>query len=225
MLTQAICQTLPFAVAGALSPIPIIAVIVMLGTPRARTNAPAFAVGWVVGLTAISVIVLLISNGTSEPDSAPSTAASWISLAVGVALVALAARKWRGRPRRGEQPEMPGWMTAVDGFSAGRSLGLGLTVSMANPKALALTSGAALRIAEAGLSRADSAVAVAVFVLISSLTVLGPVAAFLVAGDRSAAPLGRLKEFMSANSAVIMMVIFVIFGAKLIGDGIGGLAT
>ena len=40
MLIQAIGQLLPAAVAVALSPIPIIAIVLMLGTPKARTQRP-----------------------------------------------------------------------------------------------------------------------------------------------------------------------------------------
>ena len=46
---QAIGQILPLAVGVGLSPSPIIAVVVMLGTPQARANGPAFMVGWLVG--------------------------------------------------------------------------------------------------------------------------------------------------------------------------------
>ena len=54
---QAIGEILPLAVGVALSPIPIIAIILMLGTPRARSNGPAFALGWLVGLT-LAMIML-----------------------------------------------------------------------------------------------------------------------------------------------------------------------
>ena len=50
MLGEVIGDLLPSAVGVALSPVPIVAVILMLGTPRARTNGPMFAVGWVAGL-------------------------------------------------------------------------------------------------------------------------------------------------------------------------------
>ncbi len=50
---QAIGDLLPSAVGVALSPVPIIAVILMLGTPRARTTGSAFALGWVAGLVIV----------------------------------------------------------------------------------------------------------------------------------------------------------------------------
>jgi len=65
---------------------------------------------------------------------------------------------------------------------------------------------------------------VAIFVVIGSLTVVGPVLFYLVATDRAAGPLSSVKEFMSAHNAVIMMVVLLVLGAKLIGQGIGGLS-
>ncbi|HUK72944.1 MAG TPA: GAP family protein [Streptosporangiaceae bacterium] len=47
---QAIGGSLPLAIGIALSPIPIIAVVLMLTTPRARANGPAFVLGWLLGL-------------------------------------------------------------------------------------------------------------------------------------------------------------------------------
>ena len=48
---QAIGDLLPAAIGVAISPVPIIAIILMLGTPKARSNGPAFAAGWVIGLS------------------------------------------------------------------------------------------------------------------------------------------------------------------------------
>jgi Sap, sulfolipid-1-addressing protein len=47
---QAIGGSLALAVGIAISPIPIIAVVLMLTTPRARANGPAFLAGWLLGL-------------------------------------------------------------------------------------------------------------------------------------------------------------------------------
>ena len=45
-----ISEVLTFAIGVAISPVPIIAVILILFAPRARLNGPAFLLGWVVGL-------------------------------------------------------------------------------------------------------------------------------------------------------------------------------
>ena len=142
---------LPAAVGVALSPIPIIAVILMLDTPKARSNGPAFTVGWVVGLVAVSVIVLLVAHGADDPDSASSTSVNWVTLGLGVLFLGLAAKQWRTRPKKGEEPVMPKWMASVDGFTAPKSLVLGLALSACEPEEPRSDVGGRRSIAQAGL--------------------------------------------------------------------------
>jgi hypothetical protein len=70
----AIGEILPLAVGVAISPIPIIAVVLMLSTPKDRGNGLAFLLGWLVGPGLVGVIVLLVADpaGASE-DSGPAT--------------------------------------------------------------------------------------------------------------------------------------------------------
>ena len=222
MLGEAIGDLLPSAVGVALSPVPIVAVILMLGTPRARSNGSAFAVGWVAGLVAVGVIVLLVA-GDADSGGDTSTAVDVVVLLFGLLLLAVAVKQWRARPRPGQTPEMPKWMAAIDQFTAGRSLGLGVLLSGVNPKNLALTLAAAASLAQAGLSAGGDAVGLAVFVVIGSLTVVGPVVAYLVMGERAERALSEIKQFMSDHNAVIMAVVCLVLAAKLIGSGIGGL--
>lgn len=219
---ETIGQLLPSAVGVALSPVPIIAVILILGTPRARGNGLSFALGWLVGLAAVCVVVLLIAHPSETPDSSASDGVRWGTLAVGVLFVLMAVLQLRKRPKKGQTPEMPKWMATIDGFSPAKSAGFGVILSAANPKNLALAATASAAIAQAGLSGADDAVAVAVFVLIGSLTVAGPVAFYLFAPQTAAKPLQAIKEFMTDHNAVIMFVVLLVLGAKLIGNGIAG---
>jgi threonine/homoserine/homoserine lactone efflux protein len=221
---QAIGDLLPSAVGVALSPVPIIAVILMLGTPKARSNGPAFALGWVFGLVAVSVIVLLLASDSDDADSGSSTAVDVIKLLIGVLFLLMAIKQWQARPKAGEEAAMPKWMAAIDRFTAGKSLGLGALLSGVNPKNLALTAAAAATIAQAGLDGGESTIAVAIFVVIGSLTVVGPVLYYVVAGDRAAGALDSIKQFMSRHNAVIMFVLLLVLGAKLLGNGIAGLS-
>jgi len=223
MLTQAIGGLLPSAIAVALSPFPIVAVVIVLGTPRARANGPAFALGWVAGLTAVTTVIVLLTSGAGD-STGTARAVDLLKVALGVLLLVLAAKKWKGRPRHGEGPATPGWMATLDSVEPARAMLLGATLS-ANPKNLALTAAAAASIAEAQLGGRDTAVAATAFVLLGSVTVVGAVAFRLIAGDRSERPLAAVKQFMLHNNDVIVMVILLVFGAKLIGDGLGGLGT
>ncbi len=59
--------------------------------------------------------------------------------------------------------------------------------------------------------------------IIGSLTVAGPVIAYMAAADKAAGPLASIKEFMGDHNAVIMMVVLLILGAKILGQGIAGI--
>ena len=222
MLDDAIGGLLPAAVAVALSPIPIVAVVVVLGAPRARTAGPAFALGWIAGLLAVSVVVVLLVGSASDPDS-DDPGVNWLKLGIGIVFLLMAAKQWTKRPRPGREPEVPGWMATIGSATAPRAALLGMALSGANPKNLALTLTAAASIAEAGLDTTDTAIAVAAFTALGSVTVAGSVLFYLLAGDRAARPLAAVKQFMADNNAVIMMVVLLLLGAKLLGDGLAGL--
>ena len=218
MVNDAIGDLLPAALAVALSPIPIVAVVV-LGAPRARTAGPAFASGWIAGLLTVGVIVVLLLGSASDPDN-DDPGLNWLKIVIGVAFLLMAAQQWTKRPKPGKEPETPSWMATIDSATPARAALLGAALSGANPKNLALTLTAAASIAEADLDTTDTAIAVAVFTALGSITVAGSVLFYLLAGDRAARPLAAVKQFMADNNAVIMMVVLLLLGAKLLGDGI-----
>ncbi|HET6714484.1 MAG TPA: GAP family protein [Actinomycetota bacterium] len=222
MLTEAIGNVLPAAAAVALSPIPIVAVVLVLGSPRARTAGPAFALGWVAGLGVVSVTVTLVAGGAPETNDGVDTGISWGLATIGLAFLVMAARQWRKRPRPGEQPQMPAWMATVGSVSWPRALVLGLALSAANPKNLALTLAASASIAQAGLETGETLIADAVFVAIGSVTVVGAVLFALVAPRVATRPLDSVRRFMTDNNATIMMVLLLVLGLKILGDAIGG---
>lgn len=223
---NAIGTVLPMAVGVAISPMPVIAVVLILGTPRARANGIAFALGWVAGLVIVGAIVLLAADGnTTDASGAPATWASLLKLLFGVLFLLLAGRIWHGRPGPGQEASLPKWMQAIDGFAAGKSLGAGAALAGLNPKNLALTVAAATAITQSGASGSQEAVALAVFVVLGSLTILAPVVVYLVMGARAKQILDELKGFMAAHNAAIMTVLLLVLGAKLIGDAVSGLTT
>lgn len=226
-VAQAVGGALPAALGIALSPIPIVGVILILGTSRARTGGPAFAFGWVVGLTVVGALVLVVTGWSGEASTAGSSTAdsvNWMKVGLGVVLLVLARKQWRQRPAPGTTPELPAWMARIDEMPPGRSLGVGLLLSAVNPKNLILTLAAAASIAQVpGITTGEEVIALALFVALASVTVVGAVVAYLVGGDRASSFLAGIREYMTAHNSVIMMVILLLIGAKLIGDGLGAL--
>jgi len=224
MLGDAIGSVLSFAVGVTLSPVPIIGVVLMLGTPRARPNGAAFVAGWVAGLSAVGTVVLLVSGGADASTSGqPADWVDWLKLVLGLALLLVAVKQWRARPSEGEEAALPGWMQAIDTFTPPKAGGLAVLLSAVNPKNLLMIVGAATAIAQTGASTGDQAVALATFVLVGTLGPGAPVALYFALGERSKPMLDHLKHWMSTHNAAIMAVLCLVIGAKLIGDAISGL--
>ena len=98
MLNDVIGDLLPSAFAVALSPIPIVAVVLVLGAPRARAAGPAFALGWIGGLVAVSVIVVVVLAAGSDPDS-DDPGVAWLKVALGIRPAPHRSQAPRRRPR------------------------------------------------------------------------------------------------------------------------------
>lgn len=223
---DAIGQVLSFGVGVALSPIPIIGVVLMLGTPQARANGLAFIAGWIFGLAVVGTIVLLAASGAGASNSgAPADWVSIVKLALGVLLVIIAVRQWHARPRGSAEPELPGWMKTIDTFTPPKAAGMAVLLSAVNPKNLLLVVGAAAAIAQTGASTVDQAVALLVFVLLGTLGPGIPVAIYFLMRERAAAILEGMRGWMARENATIMAVLCSVIGAKLIGDAISGLTT
>ena len=148
---------------------------------------------------------------------------SVLQLVLGLLLVALAVKLWRGRPRGDAEPPLPKWMRTIDQFTPVRALAIGAAFAAVNPKNTLLTIGAAAAIAATGASTGAQAVALAVFILVATLGVGAPVALYFALGERSRAVLDDLKVWMARNNTAIMAVLCLVIGAKLLGDGIASL--
>jgi threonine/homoserine/homoserine lactone efflux protein len=224
-MREAIGAILPFGVGVALSPVPIIAVILMLVSAKARVNGPMFILGWLVGLAVVGIIVLAVAGPAESTDDEgqPATWVAVVELVLGVLLLLLAVKQWRGRPREGDVPEMPKWMGAIDGFTPVKSAGAGALLSGLNPKNLLFSVAAGTAIAQTGIDGVEQAVAYAVFALIATTGVAIPVVVYFALGDRAPATLQRLQAWMAQNNAVIMSVLILVIGVKVLGDGLGKL--
>lgn len=221
----AIGDTLPLAVGVAISPLAIIAMILLLVTPRGGVTGPAFLVGWLFGLAAVGTVVLLVVEPAGAAASeGPATWVSVLQLLVGCALFAVAVQQWRGRPGD-DEADTPKWMDAVDGFTARRALTLGAVFAGVKPKNLLLTIGAASLIAETGISGAQEALALAIFVIVGSVGIAVPVVIYFAMGTRADTVLEQMKAWMLLHNAVIMTTLCVVFGAVLIGDAISGFSA
>ncbi|BCN63406.1 GAP family protein [Prescottella equi] len=219
----AIGDVLPLAIGVAISPIPIIATILMLLTPRAGSTATAFLAGWILGIAVGYVVFVAIGSAIDlSSNSAGNAVTATIRLVLGVLLLALAVKQWRTRPAPGEDPSMPAWLAAIDKVTPGKALALGVGLSAINPKNLLMIVGAAVAVSQLDVGVGAKTVTGVVFTILAASTVAVPVVGYFTMRERATSWLQGLKVWLTANNAAVMAVLLLVIGVSLIGKGIGG---
>jgi len=221
-MNQVIGSLLPLGLGVALSPFPIIMIVLLLGSARPKGNGLAFLGGWLIGIAAIVAVLtfaidVLEDSGASEPN----VVVGILQVLLGGTLLVMAGRKFAKRFGPSDGGGLPGWMASAGSYSPGRSFVMGLALSGANPKNLALTAAGGIAIGAASLSTAEEIWAAVAYVLIASATVLLPVAGYLAAPQKMGVPLGHIMAWLRINHAIMTGLLLLVFGFVLLGNGIG----
>lgn len=223
-MNQVIGEVLPLAVTVAISPLPIIAVILMLLAPRAGGASVGFLVGWVAGIVVVAVLFVVLANVLGLSGSGEGGLASGIiKLVLGAAMLLLGVRQWLSRPKDGAEAKPPKWMGAIDTMTAGKSAGLAFLLAGVNPKNLAVLLAAGVAVGTADLSAGQTVVVLAIFTVLAACTVAVPVVLYAVARERASVVLTRVREWLVAHNAAVMTVVLLLIGVVLIGKGIAAL--
>lgn len=117
----------------------------MLLGKHARTTSIGFAVGWVLDIV-IATTIFVFLGGTMGDST--STGDAWIKLGLGILLLIVGLRRWRGRG--GEHT--PKWMRAIDEMRPPTALELGFALSAINPENLIMCVAAGVSIGGKGIS-------------------------------------------------------------------------
>ena len=223
-MNGALGAILPLAIAVTISPIPVIAEILLLFTKKPVPNAGAYLAGFILGVGGILGILVAVAGALNlTAGSGPSKGAGIVELVLGLLLLAASVRSFRSRPKQGEAAPTPKWMDGIAGFAPARSLATGAVIGAANPKNLIVGLAAAVTIASASLPAGHQVVAVVVYVVIAVLGVAAPLAVMLALGAKAQPILDSWKAWLSQNNATVMAVLFLVFAVVLIGKGIAAL--
>ena len=214
-------QLIPLALVVAMSPLTIIpAIVLVLQSARARATGLAFMAGWLIGLavtTAVFVQVPRLLDGLNRP--APTWAA-WVRIAVGIALVVFGVWRWLTRHRVTKQPA---WMNRLGRLTPSGAGAVGVGLILVNPKVLVVNAAAGLVIGTAGLGAPGASLAVAYYTVIAGSTVLLPILAYAIAGQRVDHQLERIKQWMERQHAVLTAGFLAVVGVLLVYTGIRAL--
>jgi hypothetical protein len=213
---------LPQAMAIALSPVPVICIVLVLMSARPVRAGLSFAAGWLAALTiAIGLVAWLTDGVADDNEKAARDGVDLFQLAVGVLFAVLAVRYWRKRPAPGTPPPRPAIVDRVPLLSPPALALTGAGAALGNVKNLPLVLSTGSFLGAAGLTPGPLIAAVAIFVAVASLTVLIPLTTVALLGPQKSAPaLKSLETWLLTNLNTITVVLLTVLATVLIGQGL-----
>lgn len=218
-----IAKTVPVAVGGAVSPILVISVVLLLsGTRKPRARALAFAVGNFVALALIAVAVLLLFHSVGQTGTGTTKVSKLIDLILGLLLMAMgvgkliefAYRKLSGGSEPvGADAEADVPATGKGGVLGSLALGVGLMAT--NITTIALFLSAMKDVAAAKVGNGARIAVVAVTIVIIMVPVAVPLLITVVAPGESTRVLAAVRTFITRYRDLIMGVFVTGFGVYL----------
>lgn len=214
-MSDLLLELIPIAVGVALSPFPVVPVVLLLLTARPLANGGGFLAGWFAGLLAMTAVFAVVAGAIELWDEVP-TWASWVRLGLGALLVVVGIRTWLGRGGSGGAPS---WMAALDDYTPVRAVRLGVLLAVANPKSLLLVLAGGVAIGSAELGTGRSAAAALLFAAVAASSVALPVLLRLVRGDRVAGPLEAARRWLVAHYDAIVAGVVIVIGVLVAAKG------
>jgi hypothetical protein len=196
----------------ALSPMPVVASLLLLTSVNGRTKAATLAAGWIAGVGGVCAVTVFAADQLKSARSGGSPgAAGYIDIGLGV-LALLYVLRLRRRSRRGGSGQA-GWMDRVDRMRPASAFGLGAFLPT-----YVLVVAAANEIVRTDATVAARAAAVATVIVIGSLGVISPLLVSVVARDPDAL-LARWRRWMLAHCDAVLTWVMVLAGAYLVAKG------
>lgn len=206
----------------ALSPVPMICIVLVLLAPRPVRAGLCFAVGWLCALAiAVALVAWLTDTVAEGNEEGARDGIDVVQLAVGVLFGVLAVRYWRKRPEPGTTPPRPAIVDRIATLSGPGLVLAGAAAALANLKNLPLVLSAGSQLGGAGLGSGSLIAAAAIFVVAASITVLGPLLAVVLVGpEQSARSLRGVETWLLTNLNTITVVLLAVLSTVLIGHGL-----
>jgi threonine/homoserine/homoserine lactone efflux protein len=212
-------ELVPLALVVALSPVSIIpAVVLVLHTDHPRPTGLAFMTGWLVGLFALTALFVAVPHVIDGVGESPPWM-RWVRIGIGVVMIALAVGRWMTR-KRTTRP--PAFLTRLSRITPAGAAAIGFGLVLANPKVLVMNAAAGLIIGTAAAG-AGAWIAAALYTAMAGSTVIVPILAYAVAGERVDPQLEQVRNWMQREHAAVTAVILLVVGIVLSYSGIRAL--
>lgn len=219
-LFDALHKSWPMALGIALSPGPVLAVLILLMTPRAKTSAPSFLVGWLLGILGVGTFIILLP-GVVASHGGLSDTAGIVKIILGMALLILIVPIWKNRPKSGGLMKVPKVFQGIDNFGMTKSFIAGFLSTSLSIKNLALSASGAAHIDATDLiDYFETFIGLILFSILASFTLILPIIIYFLAPMKMERMGLNLKTWIIKHYTIIVVSMFLIFGLVLIYIGL-----
>jgi len=214
-------KMLPFAL-GAIAPTMIGLVIIFLTDTRGVVQSCAFILGKYLFYVFWGLICLDLVDHLSSPGLKVSRNVSESFLLIaGLLLLTLAVRNFFVEDDPDAPP--PKFMTMLAKLGPVKLFGLGIGISIIQPRFIILVLAGTSIIVEAKLSPTENFISLLVLALLMVWPMLIPLVVFLVMGKRRDDAMNAMKSWLLHNQRMINVVVMGIFGVLLLFLGLTGI--
>ena len=219
-LNDALTISWPMALGIALSPGPVLAVVVLLMTPLAKTSAPSFLWGWLLGILGVGTLVILLP-GVVASHGGLSDTTGIVKIILGFLLLILIFPIWKKRPKSGDLMKVPKIFQGIDKFGITKSFIAGFLSSALSLKVIALTASGAAHIDTTSLvDYFETLIGLFLFSLVASFTLILPIIVYFLSPKKMEQIGLKLKAWLITYYTIIIVTMLLIFGLLLIYIGL-----
>lgn len=205
-----IFKILPLAL-GTIAPTMIGLVVLFLSNERGLVNACAFILGKYIVYVLWGLVSLHLADFISSTSSArPSTITEVFFLIFGLLLLILAVHNFFGEDDPDAPP--PKFMAILDQLGPVKLFGLGIAISLMQPRFILLILAGASIIEETNLLTTESIISIFVLALLMVWTMFIPIIVFLVMGKHRAAAMKSMRTWLIVHQHMINGVVMGFFG-------------
>ena len=211
-------KMLPFAL-GTIAPTMIGLVVLFLTGTQGLLKSISFILGKYIVYVLWGLLCLNLADFISSSSSAGSSAIVEIFFLIfGLLLLILAVRNFFGEDDPDTPP--PKFMTILDEVGPVKLFGLGIAISIMQPRFIIFVLAGASIIADAKLPASENFISILVLALLMVWPMLIPIIVFLVMGERRTTAMKSMRTWLVSNQRMINVVVMGFFGILMIFLGL-----
>lgn len=218
-ISEALGVSLPLALAIAASPGAIIAMILLLMTPKALSNSFFFLVGWYLGLMLVGII-FLNRPGFYTSSGEPSLILGWVRISLGSVIFITGLFLLRKVIKGEDRDAPPKWSRKIDSFGFSHSLFFGFFFAAPNIKNASMVTSGAASIGNVGLNGTQEILVLLIFCLVATIGVLVPPLIYLLFRKKAGYFFDKLKFWLIRYQDHILTIICMVFGGLFLYQGL-----